>query len=80
MHGNPLVQGYMSLLGFLATINPSPPASFTTSAALNTIAAGTTVTVVKQRTTFPATIDALTERYSQALHARQLVSESRFNA
>jgi hypothetical protein len=38
------------------------------------------VTVVKQRTTFPATIDALTERYSQALHARQLVSESRFNA
>jgi hypothetical protein len=52
-------QGYKSLLGFLAPINPTPPASFTTSAALIT---ALRVIEVKQRTTFPDTIEGLTER------------------
>jgi len=59
MHGKPSVQGYKASLGFLATINPTPPASFTTSAALLT---APRFIEVKHRTTFPATIELSTER------------------
>lgn len=57
--------GETELVGFLATITPTPPASFTTLAALT--AAFLRATVVKQSTTLPPTSVPFRERLSQAL-------------
>lgn len=52
MHGK-TPQGASELVGFLATITPTPPAAFTTLAAL--AEAILRATVVKQSTTLPVT-------------------------
>lgn len=65
MHGKSLLNGAKRLLGCLAIITLTPPLLLTADTAL--IACAGPGTVVKQRTTFPATGVLLSDRDSQTL-------------
>lgn len=65
MHGKSLLHEPKTSPGALATITPTPPAALTLETA---VATGVLLaTVVKQRTTFPATGVLLSKRDSQTL-------------
>ena len=73
MQGMSMGQGNKESLGFLATISPTPPASFTIDVAL--IAASWEATKVKQRITFPIALVPLSVRASQTLRVFDLYED-----